>query len=69
MPRRACCWDNAPVEPFWGRMKEQIGDASQMPHEETVALADDHIDCRSNERGQARLGWLTPMEYAAKLVA
>lgn len=50
-------------------MKEQIGDTGQMPHEETVALADDHIGCCSNERGQARLGWLAPMEYAAKLVA
>ena len=50
-------------------MKEQIGDASQMPHEETVALVDDHIDCCSNERGQARSDWLAPMEYAAKLVA
>ena len=69
MPRRACCWDNAPVGSLWGRMKEQIGDASQMPHEETVALADDHIGCCSSERGQARSGWLAPMEYAAKLVA
>ena len=69
MPRRACCRDNAPVGSLWGRMKEQIGDASQMPHEETVALADDHIDCCSNERGRARSGWPAPMEYAAKLVA
>lgn len=69
MSRKACCWDNAPIESFWGRMKEQIGDTSLMPHEEIVTLVDDHIDCYSNERGQARLDWLTPMEYAAKLVA
>ena len=40
-----------------------------MSHEEIVTLVDDHIDCYNNERGQARLDWLTPMEYAAKLVA
>ncbi|WP_407725710.1 IS3 family transposase [Parafannyhessea umbonata] len=27
------------------------------------------MDYYNNERGQARLDWLTPMEYAAKLVA
>lgn len=69
MSRKACCWDNAPIESFWGRMKEQIGDTSQMSHEEIVALVDDYIDYYNNERGQARLDWLTPMEYAAKLVA
>lgn len=60
MSRKACCWDNAPIESFWGRMKEQIGDTSQMPHEEIVALVDDYIDYYNNERGQARLDWLTP---------
>lgn len=69
MSRKACCWDNAPIESFWGRMKEQIGDTSQMSHEEIVTLVDDYIDYYNNERGQARLDWLTPMEYAAKLVA
>ena len=69
MSRKACCWDNAPIESFWGRMKEQIGDTSQMSHEEIVTLVDDYIDHYNNERGQARLDWLTPMEYAAKLVA
>ncbi len=60
MSRKACCWDNAPIESFWGRMKEQIGDTSQMSHEEIVALVDDYIDYYNNERGQARLDWLTP---------
>ena len=69
MSRKACCRDNAPIESFWGRMKEQIGDTSQMSHEEIVTLVDDYIDHYNNERGQARLDWLTPMEYAAKLVA
>lgn len=69
MSRKACCWDNAPIESFWGRMKEQVGDTSGLSHEEIVALVDDYIDYYNNERGQARLGWLTPKEYAASLAA
>lgn len=69
MSRRACCWDNAPIESFWGRMKEQIGPTDDMSHEEIVALVDDYVDYYNNERGQVRLGWLTPKEYAARFVA
>ena len=67
MSRKACCWDNAPIESFWGRMKEQIPPTDEMSHEEIAALVDDYVDYYNNERGQARLGWLTPMEYAASL--
>ena len=67
MSRRACCWDNAPIESFWGRMKSQIGPTENLTHKEIEALVDDYIDYYNNERGQERLGWLTPTEYAAKL--
>jgi len=67
MSRKACCWDNAPIESFWGRMKEQIPATDGMAHEEIAALVDGYIDYYNNERGQERLGWLTPVEYAAKL--
>lgn len=67
MSRKACCWDNAPIESFWGRTKEQIPATNGMSHAEIAALVDDYVDYYNNERGQARLGWLTPGEYAAKL--
>ena len=31
MSRRACCWDNACIGSFWGRMKEQMGDTAHLP--------------------------------------
>ncbi len=31
MSRRACCWDNACIGSFWGRMEEQMGDAAHLP--------------------------------------
>ena len=48
-------------------MKEQIPATDGMSHAEIAALVDDYVDYYNNERGQARLGWLTPAEYAAKL--
>ena len=67
--RWARCWDNAPIESFWGVVKRGIGPTDKPTHEEIVALADDCIDYCNNERGKERLGWLTPIEYAGMLAA
>ena len=69
MSRRACCWDNSPIESFWSRLKDEIGPTEHLTHEEIVDLVDKYIDYYNNERGQARLGWLTPKEYEASFVA
>lgn len=69
MSRKACCWDNAPIESFWSRLKSAIGPTNNLEHEEIVKLVDNYIDYYNNERGQARLGWLTPTEYAKSLTA
>ena len=68
MSRKACCWDNAPIESFWGRMKEQIEPTNNMTHNEVICRVDEYIDYYNNERGQKRLNWLTPTEYAETLV-
>ena len=69
MSRKACCWDNAPIESFWSRLKFAIGSTDNLTHTEIVKRIDDFIDYYNNERGQARLGWLAPKEYAQKLTA
>ena len=66
MSKKACCWDNAPIESFWGRMKEQIKSTKNLSHEEITCLVSEYIDYYNNERGQERLGWLTPIEYAKR---
>lgn len=68
MSKRACCWDNAPIESFWGRLKEEIGITNNLSHTEIIRLIDDYIYHYNNERGQARLGWRTPKEYAEMFV-
>ena len=69
MSRKACCLDNAPIESFWATMKRQFGPTDHLNHEEISALVDEYVDYYNNERGQERLGWLTPAEYARTLVA
>lgn len=68
MSKRACCWDNACMESWFGRMKEQLGDTKEMTYEEVRARIDDYIDYYNWHRGQKRLGWKTPKEYAESLI-
>lgn len=67
MSRKACCWDNAPIESFWGVMKRDISPTGSLTHEEIVKLVNNYIDYYNNERRKERLGWLTPSEYAESL--
>lgn len=69
MSKKACCWDNAPIESFWGRMKEQIGPTNRMEPDKVKQVVDNYIEYYNYHRGQKRLGWLTPMEYLAQLSA
>ena len=69
MSRRACCWDNAPIESFWGRLKEQIGPTDGLTPEQTERRVAEYIDYYNNHRAQQRLGWQTPVEYEATLTA
>ena len=69
MSRRGCCYDNAPIESFWGRMKEQLGDTKKLTAAEIMQRIDVYVDYYNNYRGQSRLGKLTPVEYERKLLA
>jgi len=40
-----------------------------MTHNQITTLINNYINYYNNERGQARLGWLTPNEYAKTLAA
>ena len=69
MSRRGNCWDNAPVESFFGHMKDQIGDKlkSCKSTEDVTELIDDYIDYYNNERYQWNLAKLAPNQYAQYL--
>ena len=65
MSRRGNCWDNAPQESFFGRMKDHI----ELRLKECTAfldvkaIIDDWMDYYNNERYQWELAKLAPNEY------
>lgn len=65
MSRRGNCWDNAPQESFYGRMKDHIKDRIQecATYEDVVALIDDYMEYYNNEKYQWELAKLSPNEF------
>ncbi len=65
MSRRGNCWDNAPQESFFGRMKDYIEDKlkSCMTYEEVKMVIDDWMDYYNSDRYQWELAKLSPNEY------
>lgn len=65
MSRRGNCWDNAPQESFFGRMKDHVKKkiAAAVSFEEVKAIVDDYMDYYNNERYQWELAKLSPNEF------
>ncbi|WP_317424960.1 IS3 family transposase [uncultured Acidaminococcus sp.] len=65
MSRKGNCWDNAPQESFFGRMKDHIKKKlkESSTFEEVKAIIDDYMDYYNNERYQWELAKLSPNEF------
>ncbi len=65
MSRRGNCWDNAPQESFFGRMKDHIKSKLKgcTRFEEVAAIVDDYMDYYNNGRYQWELAKLAPNEF------
>lgn len=65
MSRRGNCWDNAPQESFFGRMKDHIGERIKKcsTYSEILNIIDDWMDYYNNDRYQWGLARLSPNEY------
>ena len=65
MSRRGNCWDNAPQESFFGRMKDHIKSKLKncTTFEAVKGIIDDWMDYYNNDRYQWRLAKLSPNEY------
>lgn len=65
MSRKGNCWDNAPQESFFGRMKDHIGERIRKctTYKEIQNVIDDWMDYYNNDRYQWRLARLSPNEY------
>lgn len=65
MSRKGNCYDNAPVESFWGTLKtELVHHRRYQTRGEAVREISEYIDLFYNrQRRQARLGYLSPAAY------
>ena len=65
MSRKGNCYDNAPMESFWGTLKnELIHHHHYRTREEAIKEITEYIEVFYNrQRRQARLGYLSPAAY------
>lgn len=65
MSRKSNCYDNAPIESFWGTLKtELVHHRRYQSRAEAVREISEYIDLFYNrERRQARLGYMSPAAY------
>lgn len=65
MSRKGNCYDNAPMESFWGTLKnELVHHRHYMSRQEAIEDITEYIEVFYNrQRKQARLGYLSPAAY------
>ena len=69
MSRKGNCIDNAPVESFFGHLKDDINYKDCKTFEELRSIIKNYIHYYNNERAQWNLNKMTPVEYRDHLVA
>jgi putative transposase len=71
MSRKGDCYDNAPMESFWGTLKSELVHHSlYKTREEAIREITEYIEVFYNrQRRQARLGYLSPVNYERQFYA
>ena len=71
MSRRGNCYDNAPMESFWGTLKQElVHHRRYRTRQEAIQDITEYIEVFYNrQRRQARLGFLSPAAYTQKFHA
>jgi len=71
MSRKGNCYDNAPMESFWGTLKsELVHHRHYTTREEAIREITEYIEVFYNrQRRQARLGYLSPAAYVKQFYA
>ncbi len=68
MSRKGNCIDNAPIETFFGHLKDEIDYKSCKTFEELKRMIKEYIEYYNNERPQWELKKMTPVEYRNHLL-
>jgi len=68
MSGKGNCFDNAPMESFWGTLKQElIHHRRYRTRQEAIQEITEYIEIFYNrQRRQARLGYLSPVAYSQK---
>jgi len=71
MSRKGDCYDNAPMESFWGTLKNELVHHSRYKtREQAIREITEHIEVFYNrQRRQERLGYLSPALYERQFYA
>jgi len=69
MSRKGNCIDNAPIESFFGHLKDDVDYKSCKTFEELYLLIENYIRYYNHERAQWDLNKMTPVEYRDHLLA
>ena len=71
MSRKGDCYDNAPMESFWGTLKNELVHHSRYKtRDQAMRVITEHIEVFYNrQRRQARLGYLSPAVYERQFYA
>jgi transposase InsO family protein len=69
MSRKGNCIDNAPIESFFGHLKDDVDYKSCKTFEELYQLIENYICYYNNERAQWSKNKMTPVEYRDHLLA
>jgi transposase InsO family protein len=68
MSRKGNCIDNAPIESFFGHLKDEVDYKSCKTFEELLSLIEDYMKYYNNERQQWNLKKMTPVQYRNHLL-
>ena len=64
MSRKGNCWDNAPMESFFGTLKTEMGASVYADQAAATSAVFDYIERFSHcQRRHSALGYLTPVAY------
>jgi transposase InsO family protein len=71
MSRKGNCYDNAPIESFWGTMKNELAyHRRYAPREQAIREITEYIEIFYNrQRRQKRLGYVSPAVYEQQFYA
>ena len=70
MSRKGNCWDNAPTESLWGRLKTACVHGRRFTtHEQARQVVMDWIAFYNHSRLHSALGYLSPMQFEQRWLA